>query len=61
MNQSEQSEEDDEVVGVGHFYHSVHGGCFRGNEAKEETLTGMEMTAHGSSCLLRVRLIIILQ
>lgn len=45
------SEEVDEVVGARHFYHSVHGGCFRGNEAKEETLTGIEMTAQGSACL----------
>ncbi len=45
------SEEVNGAVGVRHFYHSVHGGCLSGNEAKEETLTGMEMTAHGSACL----------
>lgn len=52
-------EEMDEVVC--HFYHNVHGGCLRGKEAKEETLTGMEMTAHGSACLWSDRLIIILE
>lgn len=45
---------------VRHFYHSVHGGCLSGNEANEETLTGMEMTAHGRACLSSDRLIIIL-
>ncbi len=55
------SEEVNGAVGVRHFYHSVHGGCLSGNEAKEETLTGMEMTAHGSACLWRDRLIIILE
>lgn len=49
------------VVGVCQLYHSVHGGCFRGKEAKEETLTGMEITAHGSACLWRDRLIINLE
>lgn len=51
MKQCLLSEEVHEVVGVRHFYHSVHGGCFSGNEAKEETLTGIEMTAHGSASL----------
>lgn len=45
------NDENVQVVGVCHFYHSVHGGCLSGNEAKEETLTGMEMTAHGSASL----------
>lgn len=46
------------AVDVCHLYHSVQGGCLRGNDAKEETLTGMEMTAHGSARLWRERLII---
>ena len=44
-------EEVNEAVDVRHFYHRVHGGCLSGYEAREETLTGMEMTAHGRACL----------